>query len=170
MTTDAQLTFADHAGRFYARRYGFPPMVGRLIGYLAVCDPPEQSIAELAEALLASRSAITGAIKVLEAIGIIGRSRAAGQRMDRVRIELGSQRSLGLDITEYQELGELAREGLAVVRDAPPERQATLLWMAAFADFLVERISVMQQEWKERLTALVASGELPDQSQHGGQS
>ena len=170
MTTDAQLTFADHAGRFYARRYGFPPMVGRLIGYLAVCDPPEQSIAELAEALLASRSAITGAIKVLEAIGIIGRSRAAGQRMDRVRIELGSQRSLGMDITEYQELGELAREGLAVVRDAPPEQQATLLWMAAFADFLVERISVMQQEWKERLTALIASGELPDQSQRGGQS
>ena len=90
--------------------------------------------------------------------------------MDRVRIELGSQRSLGLDITEYQELGELAREGLAVVRDAPPERQATLLWMAAFADFLVERISVMQQEWKERLTELIASGELPDQSQRGGQS
>src|SRR5713226_2002879 len=103
MTTDAQLTFADHAGRFYARRFGFAPMVGRLIGYLAVCDPPEQSIAELAEALLASRSAITGAIKVLEALGIIGRSRAAGQRMDRVRIEFGSQRSLGFDITEYQE-------------------------------------------------------------------
>ena len=52
-------------GRFYARRYGFPPMVGRLIGYLAVCDPPEQSIAELAEALLASRSAIAGAVKTL---------------------------------------------------------------------------------------------------------
>ena len=67
MPTDAEITFADHMGRFYARRYGFPPMVGRLIGYLAVCDPPEQSIGELAEALLASRSAITGAVKALEA-------------------------------------------------------------------------------------------------------
>ena len=56
--TDAELTFADHMGRFYARRYGFPPMVGRLLGYLSVCEPPEQSIGELAEALLASRSAI----------------------------------------------------------------------------------------------------------------
>ena len=38
---------------------------GRLLGYLAVCDPPEQTIGELAEALLASRSAIAGAVKVL---------------------------------------------------------------------------------------------------------
>src|SRR5215204_3398975 len=45
--TDAEITFADHAGRLYARRYGMAPMVGRLLGYLAICDPREQSIAEL---------------------------------------------------------------------------------------------------------------------------
>ena len=63
MPNDAELTYADHVGRFYARRYAFPPMVGRLLGYLAVCDPSEQSIGDLAEALLASRSAIAGAVK-----------------------------------------------------------------------------------------------------------
>jgi DNA-binding MarR family transcriptional regulator len=170
MPTDAQLTFADHLGRFYARRYGFAPMVGRLVGYLATCDPPEQTIAELAEALLASRSAITGAVKVLEAIGVVSRSRAAGERMDRVRIDVGSQRSLGMDITEYQEMGELAREGLEVVRDAPPERQAALRGMAALADFLVERIPVLRKEWQARVDALAASGELPDLSWRGERS
>jgi hypothetical protein len=166
MPTDAQLTFADHMGRFYARRFGFPPMVGRLIGYLAVCDPPEQTITELAEALLASRSAITGAVKTLEAIRVVSRSRAAGERMDRVRIDMGYLRSLGMDITEYEEMGELAREGLEVVRDAPPERQAALRGMAAIADFLVERLPVLQQEWQARLDKLAASGELPGLSQH----
>ena len=58
MPSDAEITFADHAGRLYARRYGMAPMVGRLLGYLMVCWPREQSIGELAEALLASRSAI----------------------------------------------------------------------------------------------------------------
>jgi len=48
MPSDGEITFADHAGRFYARRFGMAPMVGRLIGYLAVCDPREQSISELA--------------------------------------------------------------------------------------------------------------------------
>ena len=66
MPTDAEITFADHAGRLYARRYGMAPVVGRLLGYLAICDPREQSIAELAEALLASRSAIAGAVKTLD--------------------------------------------------------------------------------------------------------
>jgi hypothetical protein len=42
------------------------PDGGRLIGYLAVCDPREGSISELADALLASRSAIAGAVNALE--------------------------------------------------------------------------------------------------------
>src|SRR6185437_12039407 len=103
MPTDAEITFADHAGRLFARRYGMAPMVGRLLGYLAICDPPEQSIAELAEALLASRSAIAGAIKALDPLGMIRRSRAAGERMDRVRIDLTGPRTLGFDVSEYHE-------------------------------------------------------------------
>ena len=161
MPTDAEITFADHMGRFYAHRYGFPPMVGRLLGYLAVCDPPEQTIGELAEALLASRSAVAGAVKGLEALHTIRRSRAAGERMDRVRIDLTSPQSMGMDISEYEELRDLAQEGLEVVRDAPPERQAVLLEVSAFADFLVERIPLMQQEWDARRQELVAAGQLP---------
>jgi hypothetical protein len=161
--TDAEITFADHAGRLYARRYGMAPMVGRLLGYLAICEPREQSIAELAEALLASRSAIAGAVTTLDnALGIISRSRAAGQRMDRIRIDLSGQRSMGFDVTEYEEQAALAREGLAMLADAPPERRAVLLEWAAFADFLVERLPILEKEWKSHREALRAAGELPD--------
>jgi hypothetical protein len=161
MPTDAEITFADHMGRFYARRYGFSPMVGRLLGYLMVCDPPDQTIGELASALLASRSAIAGAVKVLEAIHLIQRSRAAGERMDRVRIDLNSPQSMGMDTSEYEELRALAQEGLEVVRDAPIGRQAVLLEMSAFAEFLVERMPLLRQEWNARRQELVAAGRLP---------
>jgi DNA-binding transcriptional regulator GbsR (MarR family) len=160
--TDAEITFADHMGRFFARRYAFPPMVGRLIGYLAVCDPPEQSIGELADALLASRSAIANAVKTLETMGTVRRTRVAGERMDRVRIDVSSSQAMGLDITEYEELRELVREGLEVVRDAPMKRREVLLEMSAFADFVVEQVERMQREWDERRAALVAAGELPE--------
>jgi DNA-binding MarR family transcriptional regulator len=169
MPSDAEITFADHAGRFYARRYGMAPMVGRLLGYLGVCDPREQSITELADALLASRSAIAGAVNTLENLGLIRRSRAAGERMDRVYIDLSSPRALGFDLTEYQEQGELAREGLRLLADAPPERKAVLLEWAAFADFLVDRLPVLEQEWKTWREALRAAGDLPDPpAQHRG--
>jgi hypothetical protein len=164
---DAEITFADHMGRFYARRYAFPPMIGRILGYLSVCDPPEQSIGELADALLASRSAIAGALKVLETTRSIRRSRSAGERMDRVRIDLSSPQSLGMDISEYQELSELAREGLQVLRDAPAGRRAILAEVSAFADFLVERMPILEQEWNARKAALVESGELPEPPEGG---
>jgi DNA-binding MarR family transcriptional regulator len=170
MPNDAELTFADHMGRFFARRYAFPPMVGRLLGYLAVCDPPDQSIGELADALLASRSAITGAVKTLETMDAITRTRAAGERMDRVRIDPSSPQLTGLDITEYQEASELVREGLDVVRDAPAERRAVLLEMAAFMDFLLEQMPRLQREWEQRRAALVAAGELPERPGHRGRA
>src|SRR5215475_14960835 len=146
MPTDAEITFADHAGRFYARRYGLAPMVGRLLGYLAICDPREQSIGELAEALLASRSAIANAVNTLDTLGLIRRSRAAGERMDRIRIDMAAPRSTGLDVTEYQEQADLAREGLALLADAPPGRKAVLLEWAAFADFLVARLPELDRK------------------------
>jgi DNA-binding MarR family transcriptional regulator len=163
MPADAELTFADHMGRYYARRFSFPPMVGRLIGYLSVCDPPDPTIGELAEALLASRSAIAGAVQVLETHGNVRRSRVAGERMDRVRIDLSSPQALGMDVTEYEELLDLAREGLEVLRDAPVERRAVLLETAAFAEFLLEQVPKFQTEWEARRRALVAAGELPEQ-------
>lgn len=161
MPRDEEITFADHAGRFYARRYGYPPMVGRVLGYLLVCEPRAQTIAELSEALLASRSAITGALNVLERIDTIRRSRAAGERMDRVSLDFSSAQARGFDVSEYQQLGDLAREGLEVLRDAPEERRSDLLWMAAFADWLVERTRRLQQEWEAHADAMRAKGELP---------
>jgi DNA-binding MarR family transcriptional regulator len=142
------------------------PMVGRLLGYLMVCEPREQSISELAEALLASRSAIAGAVSTLETLGLVRRSRAAGERMDRLTIDRTSRRAWGFDVSEYREQGELAREGLEVLADAPPERRAVLLEYAAFADFLVERLPVLEQEWNAHREALRAAGELPDDPFH----
>jgi hypothetical protein len=164
--SDGEITFADHAGRFYARRYGMAPMVGRLVGYLAVCDPRQQSISELADALLASRSAIAGAVNTLESLRLIRRSRTAGERMDRVCIDLTSPGAMGFDLSEYQEQGELAREGLRLLGDVPPERQEILLEWAAFADFLVERLPVLEQEWKQRRENLRAPAETPRRADH----
>jgi DNA-binding MarR family transcriptional regulator len=142
-------------------------MVGRLIGYLAVCDPPDQSINELADALLASRSAIAGAVKTVEAMGLVSRTRAAGERMDRVQIDLTSNQAMGMDISEYEEVRDLAREGLEVLRDEPMERRAVLLEMSAFADFLVEQVQRMRREWETRRAELVAAGELPERPGRG---
>jgi hypothetical protein len=82
--------------------------------------------------------------------------------MDRVRVDMSTPESLGMDVSEYEELGQLAREGLRVLDDAPVERRAILMELVAFADFLVEQIGRFEKDWKECRAALVASGDLPD--------
>ena len=121
MATTAELAFADRAGSFYAREYGFPPVTGRLLGYLIVCDPAQQTIADLAEALMASRSAITGAVKSLEGYHAVRRTRAAGDRVDRISIDPAAGLApKGFDAALYREQAELAREALDLLSpDAP---------------------------------------------------
>ncbi|WP_424446790.1 GbsR/MarR family transcriptional regulator [Microbacterium sp. CH-015] len=162
MATDAELTFADHAGRFYAREYSFPPVAGRLLGYLAVCDPPKQSITELSEALLASRSAISQAVKLLEDHGSLIRGRAAGQRTDYVSIAPGAL-SVKRDFEGgvYAQMADLAREGLALLDEtALPERRAVLEEMAALGDFLAERLPAVFTEWETHREQLRKNGTI----------
>src|SRR6476659_4340201 len=147
MPYDAQLIFADHVGRFYARQYAFPPMAGRLLGYLLVCDPPHQTIDELGEALLASRSAITGAVKLLEGYRMARRTRIAGERVDRVSLDPTSQQPQNFDSALHREHAALFREGLALLDDDSPARRAPLEEMVALADFLSERLPALLDEW-----------------------
>ncbi|KAF0961405.1 hypothetical protein MLGJGCBP_05546 [Rhodococcus sp. T7] len=154
--SDTQLIFADHVGRFYARQYGFPPMAGRLLGYLCVCDPPQQTIDELGEALLASRSAITGAVKLLEGYRMARRTRTAGERVDRVSLDPASQQPQNFDSALHREHAALFREGLVLLADAPPERRAPLEEMVALAEFLSDRLPQLRDEWHTRRAELRA--------------
>lgn len=161
MSHDAQLIFADHVGRFYARQYAFPPMAGRLLGYLLVCDPPQQTIDELSEALLASRSAITGAVKLLESSRVARRTRVAGERVDRVSLDPSSQQPQNFDAALHVEHAALFREGLALLGEAAPERRAPLAEMVALEDFLSERLPTLRDEWHAYRDELRAAGTLP---------
>ncbi|HET6747103.1 MAG TPA: MarR family winged helix-turn-helix transcriptional regulator [Candidatus Saccharimonadales bacterium] len=155
MDNDAMLIYADHAGRFYTRQYGFNPVAARLLGYLSVCDPMEQSINDLADALLTSRSAITSAVTMLENIHLIQRSRPAGSRVDLISIDLnGATGSKAFDIQEYAEQGRLAREGLELLKDASPERRRILEEIRNLSDFLVAEMPLLEEKWQKNCQAL----------------
>lgn len=161
MPKDEELLFADHVGRFYARNHSFPPVAGRLLGYLMICDPPQQTIDDLGEALMASRSAITGAVKMLEGLGYAARSRRAGERVDRVglRPEALEPRNFGALFTEQ---AALFREGLELLPDRSSAQRAALEELLALAQFFGERLPQVMAEWREHRAALRAAGTLTD--------
>jgi len=64
---------------------GLPPVAGRLWAWLLVCDPPDQTVEEIADAIGASRGAISGAVRMLEPSGLIIRTKRPGDRRDHWR-------------------------------------------------------------------------------------
>lgn len=142
---EQQLEYADRVARIWVRRFRVSPIAGRVVGYLLVCDPVAQSIDELAAALRASRSAIAGAVKDLESLGVLHRARSAGDRMDRVRVTLEQTRGFGP--AQYREAAAFAREGLALLQDQSAERRQPLEQMASINEFLAERMPQLLAEW-----------------------
>jgi DNA-binding MarR family transcriptional regulator len=147
MNRDKVLIFADHVGRFYAQRYAFPPVTGRVIGFLSVCEPAAQSINEIADTLLTSRSAINGAIKQLEVQGLVNRTRPAGTRADLISFNPNGWQRAGFDASEYIETAALLREGLQILGDGQSERRQGLEMAASLNDFVAERLPQMYEEF-----------------------
>lgn len=147
MDRDGILIFCDHVGRFYAERYGFPPVAGRLMGYLYVCEPAQQSINEIADTLLTSRSAINNAVKMLETQKLVSRSRPAGTRADLIVLNPLGWENLGFDPSEYRDMATLGREGLALLADAPAQRREAIEVVISLNEFMAERLPRLYEEW-----------------------
>ena len=147
MNRDKVLIFADHVGRFYAQRYGFPPVTGRVIGYLGVCEPAQQSINNIADTLLTSRSAINNAVKQLELQNLITRTRPAGTRADLIGFNPNGWQTNGFDPGEYTEMAALLREGLRLLGDSQTERRQALEMAVSLNEYLAERLPQIYEEF-----------------------
>jgi len=81
------LEWVERVATFFAEQYGLPPITGRVLGWLLICDPPEQSGGEIAEAIGASRASITTNMRLLTASGLVRRRTRPGERTIYFRIE-----------------------------------------------------------------------------------
>src|SRR5437868_1757412 len=122
--------FTDATGEWVSKSYGLPRMTGRAFAWLLVCDPPEQTAAQLAEALDASKGAISGATAMLVRLGLVDRLHVRGERADRFRVRPDTWddqiRDPGAD-----QARALVAQGLDALADEPASRRARLEEMDA---------------------------------------
>lgn len=148
MSHDARFRFADQIGQFYATELDFPPVAGRMLGFLAVCDPASQSINDLAEALLVTRSAIVQAVTLLETCHLVRRSRSRGERVDKITAVIDvSIFEDDLDAPGHAAQAVLLRQGAALL-DAADDRRQPLEDVADFYEFIGRRLPELKAEWR----------------------
>ena len=124
--TDGESPFVEEMGQFLAG-YGMTPMAGRMWGWLLICEPAEQTAAEIAAALHASRGAISGTARILANAGLIRRTTRRG---DRREYFTAPPEALDTFVSRrrpiYRQIREIVERGLIATADRPPESRARL--------------------------------------------
>jgi DNA-binding transcriptional regulator GbsR (MarR family) len=137
---------------------GMPPMAGRMWAYLAICEPPQQTAAEIATRLKASRGSISSMARLLEHVGLVQRGTRPGDRREYFSIPPGGAH--GLMERSAQQLRasrEVADAGLALMADRPPESRQRL-------QDLRDLYAFFEREWPtilERLRQSDGNGREP---------
>jgi DNA-binding transcriptional regulator GbsR (MarR family) len=149
--------FVERWSRILAAE-GLPPVAGRLWAWLLVCEPAEQTVDEIAEAIGASRGAISGAVRWLEPSGLIHRSRRPGDRRDywsttpdaMIRVIENRQRQMRPSLDSL----EAAIKGLS---DRPPESLDRLRDVHALYQVLFAVVGDAVERYKDN-RAVIAAG------------
>jgi DNA-binding transcriptional regulator GbsR (MarR family) len=124
--------FVDRVGLFF-EMLAAPKTMGRIYGWLMICDPPHQSLSELTETLGVSKASVSTVIRPMQQGGLVERLPASTRR-HHYRITPGgwtrvmqvqfSRVRMGLDAAEF---------GLSIVGEDRPEQRERL---EDFRDFL----------------------------------
>ena len=141
--------FAEELGRFFEER-GLPRMEGRVLGRLVVCSPAHQSADELAEALGASRGAISMAIRLLQRSEAVERLNVPGSRRHYYRLRPGFWRGeIDTRVQEAAAVRTLAESGLKRLEGAPEEDLDRLRDLHAMYTFLEHGYAALRDSWHQ---------------------
>lgn len=132
--------FVEEVGVMLELEAGAPRMVGRVLGWLLVCEPPEQSAAELADSLQASRGSISTATRVLIRMGLLERVRVRGERFDRFQARPAAWDEVLWRKEQFSLPRRVMRLGLDALADEPAERRRRL-----------EEVDWMYAWWEQRI-------------------
>lgn len=130
---------------------GMPRMAGRIIGWLSIADPPHQSLAELAEALQASKGSISTMTRLLIQGGILERISLPGERRDYFCIKLGAWSELIKQrLAHIKAIREIAERGLELLESDNPQRRQRLEEMRDFHAFFERELPRLNNRWEQQ--------------------
>ncbi len=135
--------FIEDIGLFFDQM-GMPRMAGRILGFLLISDPPAQSISDIAQALMASKSSVSIMARLLVENGLIERAAPPVPRRDYYRFKPGGW---VLYMRQWLELmaglHEITERGLALMADKPPELRGRLMEAHDLFSMIEERFPTL---------------------------
>jgi DNA-binding transcriptional regulator GbsR (MarR family) len=140
--------FVEDVGLFF-EQMGFPRMAGRILGWLLICDPPEQSAGQLAEVLQASKGSLSTMTRMLIQINLVERVGLPGHRRDYFRIKPGAWPHLiKAQMQVMTGLHQMVERGLVLLEDRDPVLRERLREAHDLYAFLERELPLLFQRWE----------------------
>ncbi|GAA1761418.1 transcriptional regulator [Nonomuraea bangladeshensis] len=137
---EQRLEWAERIAMYLARD-GVPPIAGRVLGWLMICDPPEQSAGQISDAIGASRASLTSNLRLLTSMGFLSWRTRPGERTIYYRMaEDAWAVVVQRQIASIAAFLDITRDGLALAggQEGGAERvrqaHAMFEWMAKVFD------------------------------------
>ncbi len=138
-----EAAFVDRMGLFFELAGG-PRTMGRVYGWLLICDPPQQSLTQLADVLSVSKASVSTAARQLQDGGMVERLPSPTRR-HLYRVTPGGFTSvLGTQASRMRLGVEAAEFGLSVLS---PERAEQRERVEDFRDFCEFSAEVFRDEF-----------------------
>jgi DNA-binding MarR family transcriptional regulator len=132
--SDGEAEFVDRMGLFF-ETLGASRTMGRVYGWLMICDPPQQSLTELAAALSVSKASVSTVARQLQEAGMVERLPSAA-RQHRYRITPGGfTHVLSVQLTLMGSGIQAADFGLQLLGDDRAEQRERLQDFRDFCEF-----------------------------------
>jgi predicted ArsR family transcriptional regulator len=129
--TPQQREFTDRLALFFEGLSG-QRTIGAIWGWLMVCDPPDQSITEIATAMGVSKASVSTLIRQLEQAGYVERVPVAGSRQHHYQVSLGGLDRVVPKLSHLEAGMEAADFALGFL---PPDRERQRAQLEELRDF-----------------------------------
>ncbi len=130
---------------------GTTRMAGRILGWLLICAPPEQSAAQIAAALQASKGSISTNTRLLLHTELIEKVSLPGRRLSFFRVTPDAWHKLiEKQVSVVRSFRELLEQGLTMLDAAPLPQRARLLEALEFYRFLEKEMPLLIEHWHQQ--------------------
>lgn len=129
---------------------GATRMMGRVLGWLLVCDPPDQTAKQIADAVGASISSVSTATRALAQSAFIERVGVHGERSIHFRVRPGMWTQLiNVRMRHLGTMCELAEEGLGLLPDSGTRHRARLREIESYCSFMERELPSLLARWEK---------------------
>ncbi len=149
----AEDQFIEDMGLYFEAQ-GVPRMAGRILAWLLICEPAEQTMPEIGERLGASKGSVSTMARILIQSELVERISRRGVRADFYRIAPNfGDKVMGSAVKKFTAMRQITEQGLALLSDAAPQRKSRLQNLHNVYRFLEERFPNMLAEWHTEQSA-----------------